>query len=167
MDQKFWEAERRPAPSQARQDALAVLEGMAIHEGDQNEVYVRLAEYGERVYLNLGDEQWRAVEITRDGRHVIGDPPVRFERRVGMKPLPLPRKGGSLNTLRDFINVTDREWPLALASLVGMFNVRGPHAVTTMSGEQGSGKSTNCRVLRRVVDPNEAELRGAPVRHGT
>lgn len=162
LARKLWESEQRAAPAQAMQDALTVLEGMAIHDGAEHKVHVRLAERGESIYLDLADDQWRCVQITCESWHVVDNAPVRFERRHGMKPLPIPREGGSLERLREFINVTDNEWPLVLASLVGSFNVSGPHAVTSMSGEQGSGKSTNCRALRRVIDPNEADLRSAP-----
>ncbi len=38
----------------------------------------------------------------------------------------------------------------------------GPYPVLALDGEQGSGKSTACRMLRRLVDPNKADLRGPP-----
>ncbi len=162
LTKMLWESDQRAAPSQAMQDALSVLEGMAIHDGEEHKVHVRLAERGRNIYLDLADDRWRAVEVTANGWHVVPNPSTRFERRKGMRPLPVPTQGGTLDKLRDFVNVSDKEWPLILASLVGAFNVRGPHAVTIMSGEQGSGKSTNSRVMRQVIDPNEADLRSAP-----
>jgi len=162
LSRQLWEFEHRPAPSQAMQDALSVLEGMAVHDGVEHAVYVRLAEYGDNIYLDLADEQWQVIEISPSGWRVLKNAPVRFERRNGMKPLPVPVTGGSLKAARRFINVTDAEWPLVLAALVSFFNVRGPHAITAMFQEQGSGKTTNCRVMRRIVDPNEADLRSAP-----
>lgn len=158
----LWESEQRAAPAQAMQDALSVLEGMAIHDGSEHKVHVRLAEHGDNVYLDLADDEWTVIEITPYRWRVISESPVRFERRAGMKPLPTPNKSGSLNDLHEFVNVSDNEWPLVLAALVGAMNVKGPHAVVNMSAEQGSGKSTNCRAIRRVIDPNEADLRSAP-----
>ena len=55
--------------------------------------------------LDLGDEEWRAVEIDTTGWRVIDNPPVRFRRAGGMQPLPVPLPGGSVETLRSFLNV--------------------------------------------------------------
>ncbi len=51
---------------------------------------------------------WRAVEIDATGWRVIDNPPVRFRRASGMKPLPIPAPGGSIETLRSFLNVQIR-----------------------------------------------------------
>ncbi len=48
---------------------------------------------------------WRAVEIDATGWRVIDKPPVRFRRAAGMQPLPMPVPGGSIETLRSFLNV--------------------------------------------------------------
>src|SRR5437667_12134418 len=37
-----------------------------------------------------------------------------------------------------------------------------PYPVLALHGEQGSGKSTAARLLRKLVDPNVASLRAAP-----
>src|SRR4029077_12003263 len=62
-------------------------------------------EDGDRVYLDLCDPDWRAVEIGPDGWRIIANPPIRFRRTAGMLPLPLPEPGGSLENLRPFLNV--------------------------------------------------------------
>jgi hypothetical protein len=68
-------------------------------------LFLRVADHDGRIYLDLADEQWRAVEIDSTGWRVIGDPPVRFRRRGSMRPLPVPVRGGSLDTLRKYLNV--------------------------------------------------------------
>ena len=52
-----------------------------------------------RLYLDLADEHWRAVAIGPDGWRVLGSPPVRFRRALGMLPLPVPERGGSIEAL--------------------------------------------------------------------
>lgn len=79
----------QPAASHL-QAALNLLEGVALHECEQLDVHLRLAEYAGRVYLDLADEHWRAIEIDATGWRVIADPPVRFRRSPIMLPLPLP-----------------------------------------------------------------------------
>ncbi len=51
---------------------------------------------------------------------------------------------------------------LFAAWLVGALHPAGPYAVLAVDGEQGSAKSTTCRMLRRLVDPNKADLRAPP-----
>jgi hypothetical protein len=56
------------------------------------------------------------VEIDATGWRVIDNPPVRFRRASGMKPIPIPAMGGSVETLRSFLNVqTDADFVLVVA----------------------------------------------------
>ncbi len=64
--------------------------------------------------------------------------------------------------LRKFLNVGDDYWPLVLGWLVAALRPRGPYPVLCLHGEQGSAKSTTALILRSLVDPNAAPLRGEP-----
>ena len=111
--------------------------------------------------MDLSNEKWEAVKVTRDGWQVVLDPPVRFRRPQGMFPLPTPIKNGSLAHLRDMVNVgSDSDWALLLGWLIQALRPTGPYPILVLHGEQGSAKSTVARILRRLVDPNKAELRG-------
>ena len=50
---------------------------------------------------------------------------------------------------------------LFVGYLVGMFGP-GPFAILAIYGEQGSAKSTLCRIIRQLIDPNTAGLRSQP-----
>ena len=121
-----------------------------------------IAQLGEYIYLDLGDEAWRGVEITRTGWKVIDAPPVRFIRPEGMLPLPEPVAGGELSKLREFLNVSDDDWPLVAGYEIGLTRPRGPYPVLELLGEQGSAKSSAGRFIRRVVDPYSPLDRGQP-----
>ncbi len=77
--------------------AAAVLLGTRLHRGHRSSmppersIHVRVAAHAGRLYLDLADERWRAVEIGTEGWRVIATPPVRFRRPEGMLPLPEPR----------------------------------------------------------------------------
>jgi hypothetical protein len=152
------------APSSGiMQDVLGVLESRARFDGEARAVGVRVLGACGRVYLDLGDERWRAVEIGPDGWRVLADPPVHFRRPRGMLALPEPARGGSLSELRQLANVgTDTDWRLAVAWLVQALMPTGPYPVLCVHGEQGAAKSTFCRMLRGTIDPNLAPLRSAP-----
>ena len=78
-----------------------------------------------------------------------------------MFPLPTPIRNGSLAHLRDMVNVgSDGDWALLLGWLVQALRPSVPYPILVLHGEQGSAKSTVARILRRLVDPNKAELRG-------
>jgi hypothetical protein len=126
-------------------------------------VHVRVGEVNGRLYLDLGDENWRAVEIDSASWRVIDNPPVRFRRAAGMQPLPMPVPSGSVETLRSFLNVkADADFVLAVAWLLACLRNRGPYPVMVLSGEQGSAKSTFSAILRALLDPNTAPLRALP-----
>ncbi|MDF0591730.1 bifunctional DNA primase/polymerase [Candidatus Methanocrinis natronophilus] len=161
----IYEEEGRTAKGSAVADALAVLEGIAIHEGETHPVYVRLAEYDGKFYLDLGGEDWKAVEIGADGWRVISsdEVPVKFRRAKGMLELPEPDRDGDLEDLRRILNLPEgASWMLIQAWLVQAFKPTGPYPVLIVDGEQGSGKSWLGRILRHLIDPNKSPLRRPP-----
>jgi hypothetical protein len=158
-------------PTRALADVVAHFESIALFEGREEEVATRVAWSGGRVYVDLADEAWRAVEISVDGWRVISsaDVPVRFVRAKGMLPLPEPVEGSAddLAILRGLLNIGDsdvgeRNWRLICAWLVQAFNPKGPYPVLTVLGSQGSAKSTAQKILRNIVDPSSVPLRSAP-----
>ena len=121
------------------------------------------AEFNGKLYLDLCDPDWRVVEIDSAGWRIIDNPPVRFRRTSGMRPLPEPIPGGSIETLRSFLNVrSDDDFVLVVSTVLAYLRNRGPYPVLVLSGEQGSAKSTFSRIVRALIDPNTAPLRALP-----
>ena len=129
----------------------------------QARAYFRASGTTKWYYVDLADDDWRAIEITPRGWSVASCPPVRFVRPRGLRPLPAPRAGGTLGDLERFLNVrTEGDLKLVLGWLVMAFNPRGPYPILVLNGEQGSAKSTAARLLRSIVDPSQAPLRSPP-----
>jgi hypothetical protein len=140
-----------------------VIEAKAHFDAPELPVFIRVGGVDDKLYLDLGDEAWRAVEITTTGWRVVENPPVRFRRAAGMQPLPIPMPGGSVETLRSFLNVqSDTDFVLVVAWALAVLRNRGPYPVMVLSGEQGSAKSTFSAILRALLDPNTAPLRALP-----
>ena len=159
----FFEVTRGAPSSEALQSALNVIEAKAHFDAPERVVHVRVGGLDDRLYLDLGDETWRAVEIDATGWRVIDNPPVRFRRASGMQPLPMPAPGGSVETLRSFLNVkSGTDFVLVVAWALACLRNRGPYPVIVLSGEQGSAKSTFSAILRALLDPNVAPLRALP-----
>src|SRR5262249_46835016 len=124
---------------------------------------LRVAGHAGRSYIDLGDPDWRAIEIDEDGWRVIDDPPVRFRRPAGMRALPEPTRGGDISTLRSLVNVKDdNDFVLLVCGLLAAMRDRGPYPVLAISGEQGTAKSTLVAILRALIDPNMSPLRALP-----
>ena len=156
---QFFEEQQKAINSDALSSAVNLMEAMALFDGDEHHVCVRVAEHNGNIYLDLCNPEWQVVEITPSGWQVIDEPPVRFRRSRGMLPLPAPEKGGTVDQMRSFLNVDDATWRLIVAWLLAALRPRGPYPMLALFGEQGSGKSTAGRLLRALVDPNAAPLR--------
>jgi hypothetical protein len=163
LSKKFYDAFGKVPGSQALQDAQNVISGKAVHEGEERQVAVRIAEHEGCVYLDLADPSWRVVRIGPAGWKMKAECPVKFIRRRGMLALPEPVSGGKLEELRPLVNLPeDRQWHLAVAWLVATIRHGLPFPILVVNGEQGSAKSTLCRMLRALVDPNKSPLRRPP-----
>lgn len=160
----YWKAEEKVPSTKALQDAISALMGRARFGSPEEEIFVRLAEKNGRIYLDLANEKWQVIEISDVGWRTIeaADSPAKFRRPKGLLPLPIPQGGGCPRDLKNWINVSDEQFPLAAIWLIACFRTGRPFPVLILNGEQGSAKSTTSRVLRRMIDPNVSELRTAP-----
>jgi len=146
-------------------DAIRQLESIAIFEGRQEDVYIRTAGHDGCVYIDTGDDEWRAIEVSAEGwRVVAGDEiPVKFIRPKGLLalPEPVPSGEGSLEPLMQLLNLGEgddaqRNRSLILAWLSHAYLPTGPFPVLTLTGPQGAAKSHALRILRNLVDPSVA-----------
>jgi hypothetical protein len=146
----YYESTQGAPSSEAMTAALGVLEARAQFDAPEHDVNVRVAGHEGAIYIDLADADWRAVEIDDDGWRIIDDAPVYFRRSAGMKPLPVPVTGGSLEKdLRPLLNVkTDAEFVLTVSWPLAALRDRGPYPMLDLAGEQGSAKSFRARILR-------------------
>jgi hypothetical protein len=157
---RYYQATGAAASAAEIRSALDLLEAQAQFDGPERAVHVRIAEHAGHIYLDLADEQWRAVDIGPDGWRVIGCPPVRFRRPAGILPLPVPQQGGSIEVLNSFLNLVSRDdFELIVAWLMAALRPNGPYPLLAISGEQGSAKTVLSKLLKALIDPNAAPVR--------
>jgi phage/plasmid primase-like uncharacterized protein len=168
IKRQFFNETRSSPSSEALQGAISTIEAMADADGPQRDVFVRVALFGGKVYLDLTDDKWRAVEIGADGWCVVDRPPVRFRRHSTARPLPEPLRGGSISELRPVLNIKpdqegDKDFVLCVGFLLGsLYPHKGGHAILTLTGVPGAAKSTRTEFLRRAVDPAQPLLKRLP-----
>jgi hypothetical protein len=141
---------------------LEYLTAKALFDGPEKKVFLRVGEDDHILYIDLCDAKWRAVRISPDGWEIVDQPEVFFRREHGMKPLPVPESGGSLDELAHFLNVSREQFVLVKGWLLAALRPKGPYPLLVAIGAAGSAKSNLCRMLRSLVDPNSSPLNSPP-----
>jgi hypothetical protein len=171
LRQRFYETTGASPHREALLQACEQLEARALFRGEEHEAHVRVAGVGgealEAVWVDLGDSTSRAVEITQRGWTLVDKPRgVFFLRKRGMRPLPVPEAAGPdenpLGWFRHTFHLDEAQYVLLCGFLVSTLHPHHPFPILEITGEQGSGKSLLTRLLRELIDPNEAPLRSPP-----
>ncbi len=144
-------------------DIIALLEALAA-EGREVDVHIRVANVGDKVFLDIGDQERHQVIIATEGSTVIpsSSSSVHFIRPAKMQPLPIPAIPGDITPLFRFINTSWDHMILIVSWLVMALLGIVPCPALCIEGEQGSGKSTLCRMLRWLIDPSLPAISSMP-----
>ena len=160
---RFFQNTKSAIGGQSMQDALSVLSSKALFQGEEKEVSLRVAEADGDIYLDLGNGDWQAIRVTPHGWSLTNTPPVSFRRPKSMMALPIPIPGGSVDLLREVVNISDdRQWTLFIGTILAALRPLGPYPVLALDGEQGTGKSHIARTVKSLIDPARAGNRGEP-----
>jgi hypothetical protein len=172
LGHRFFKATGAAASKQATEEALSHAEALALFEGQEHVPYIRHGHLDNRLYLDMADESWRAVEITPGEWQIIDRAPVKFVRSDHMLPLPVPVRSTAAgisigmqlrNELGEIIPVeTEGDYTLIIAWLLMNFHPKGPYPGLGFNGPDGSGKTSAGRVVKRILDPDMAPDRSPP-----
>lgn len=156
----FYKKKGRVISSQACKDAVEVLIARAIHDCKQKSVFLRVAPHEKSLIVNLADDDGNVVVIDKNGYRITKDSPVVFIKSSGMGALPEPKSGGDLREFKKLLGLSDINFCRVLAFIIGCLKPDGPYLFLLVEGEQGSGKSFLCLLLKMLIDPsNAAKLR--------
>ncbi len=146
-----------PSPGAIR-GAVGMLEARARFIGDIPEVFIRTGrngnDDGSAYFLDLGDRSGKAIAISDRGWFKVDRPDVHFRRPAGHQSLPMPSRGGSIELLRPYVNLTEADFRLMVVWLTAVLRPVGPYPILVLNGEQGAAKSTLVKVLRLLIDPH-------------
>ncbi len=157
-------ATRKLPQPEAISAVVGALEAKGEFDGELADVFLRVARggSGSSYFLDLADREGRVIEIRADGWEPVARPPVFFRRPRGQLPLPMPARDGSVELLKKYVNVDERDWPLFIGWLTAALRPVGPHPILVVTGEQGSAKTTLLKVCRRLIDPHSSPVRSQP-----
>jgi len=161
----LWKTYEKAPNQEALGSALNVLEAQC-QEGPTRKLYNRVAP-GEdsSIWIDMTDEKWRAIHVTKEGWQIVDNPPILFRRYSHQKAIPEPVRGGNVNQILEFANVkNEADRLLFVVTNVTYFIPGIPHVILVFFGPQGSGKTWSLRVIRCLVDPSQLDLLNLPRR---
>ena len=154
----------KSAPSKVSLDtAISTIKAIASFEGDKRDVYLRVAQVDNSMYIDLCNDSWQVIEVDIKGWRVLDKSPVCFTRTGNMRPLPIPVEDGDISLLLKHINIEKKDLPLAVGWLLMSLQAGlGTYPVMILNGSAGTGKTTASRMFRELVDPNKVDLLSKP-----
>jgi hypothetical protein len=134
--------------------AITVLQGKAIHENAEFSLNSRIAKKDDVFWYDLC--QGKAIKITPHGWK-IADAPILFKRYSHQQRQIIPIPKGDARAVFQFLNVDKGNELLVLVYIISCFIPDIPHPIFHPHGPQGSGKTTLCRIIKRIADPSAVE----------
>jgi len=129
-------------------------------------VFRRFAPIGAAIYIDLCTPDFAAVKITGNSVSLEYDPPAKFIRSKVQQPIGAPVLNAvpkDLERLCDYVYFkTKEDFILFVSWLIGCMNSDGGYPVLFLVGEQGSAKSTICRLIKNLLDDSSVALRNLP-----
>lgn len=112
----------------------------------------RLTTIDDKIYYDLG---LSVVEVTKDGWKICENSNLAFRSYPVMKSQVTPTTGGNLNWLLDLFQIQeDSDRALLLAWIVAGFVPEIAHPILAVHGQQGSAKTTLCKLIVDLIDPS-------------
>lgn len=157
----YFDATGKVPGGNAITDALRTLRGQVRNEVPKP-IHLRVAEHNSGIVLDLGTTDGKCVLIENGKWKISERSPILFRRnKLGMA-FALPKESGKLDDLRKLLNVDESGFRLIIGWLISTLKAENPQVILTLTGSQGTAKSTAARFLGRLIDPNEAGLSSQP-----
>ena len=142
-------------------DAITTLCAVGKFQGPEHRVWLRTAQVRDTLFIDPGWQDWRLIEVDAQGWRTTDSGPM-FRRPGAFKPMAAPSAEADFGLLWHHISVPEDQRVLIAAWLLAAVRPDFPCPILLFSGEQGTGKSTTARMLRRLIDPSASPLRSPP-----
>lgn len=158
LSKLYWETFHKSVQSNVIDASIATLEGLALATANRVDVYNRVARSGENIYYDIGDDK-HVVVINKKGWKVETNAPIFFRRYKHQLAQTLPVKGGSLESITEYLNVASDDYKILLTTYLPVALIADiPRQLLLIHGPQGAGKSTALSLIRSLIDPSTIPL---------
>jgi len=148
----------RSVNAQTLREVMGVLKARALFDGPQIDTFLRVAGDDKSVSIYTNNERAETVVTNKDGHHIPKEPLFIHVSSPLMKELPLPQPsdGSALTRFQELLGLEDHNFHRIIAAVICFLHPTGPYPILIVQGEQGSGKSELCRMVKSLVDPSAA-----------
>ncbi|MDD5428310.1 MAG: hypothetical protein PHI58_03620 [Candidatus Omnitrophica bacterium] len=127
----------------------------------QVELFNRVGWHDNKIFYDLTAVDHKGVEVSASGWRVTQLPPI-FRRYQHQVEQVTPAQGGDAKDFLRFCNIAGEDSCLLLTAIASYFIPNFPHVIISMTGEQGTAKSSNSRKIKELVDPSRVILTSSP-----
>jgi len=153
----YYNAYGQPISNDAIKQVLGACSAKAMYDNPNSvSLSVRVAERDNEFWYDLTNNDWQAVKISKNGWCIENEPPILFNRFRHQSQQIIPKNGGNINKILDYVNLKDNK-TLFLCWLVSCFVPNIPHSAIILHGEKGAAKSTASELLKNLIDPSSLE----------
>lgn len=133
--------------------------GEAKYGSGEKPLHTRYAWHEDSIWVDLDGS--RAIKIDGTGWDIVDEPPVLFRQFPHQCALPIPLQGGNPTKLLDLLNISDINIRNLLMGYMVACMIPGiPLPVLIIHGQQGTGKTTILKAIKRLIDPSTVLIQG-------
>lgn len=162
LSKLFYEEFGKAIGERPMEEVLRLLDAKAQFAAPLCPVSLRVAGDSSEIAIDLGREDGLLVKLTATSWSLQHEPRIKLVRSPGFGQLPSPVNNGNLRDLQALLGLDEQNWQLVLAFLLLCLRPKGPYMLLLVEGEQGTGKSFLCKILKMIIDPNQIEKARLP-----
>lgn len=138
-------------------DTLSYLSVLASEQKERFHIYHRCGSKDGNIYVDMQNEDYESIEISKDGVAIVPTPPRLFQRLALDKEQIEPEYDEGFDyfgTIELLLNLKTREEAELLGiTLITLFIPDIAKPIILFSGPHASGKSTACSILQDCISP--------------
>ncbi len=141
-----------------------ILEQKALESNNLKPIYRRIGRNANAIYYDLANHNHKVVKVEAEGYKIITKSKLNFLQVSNTRPQVIPKSGsGSVKyVLKHFRFKEKSDKLLFLVYLISCLIPDIPHPILIFAGDKGAAKSTSMRMLRKIIDPANADLMAIP-----
>jgi DNA polymerase elongation subunit (family B) len=159
---------KKVASSEPMNTAIQTTLAKSLFSGQERTLNLRVAWdiQNREIHYDLGDAEWRCIKITTNDWEITPHSDnvlfTRFNQKAQIEP-DRSYPPDIFDRFHDLMHIKDSKHRLlSKVWIISLLIPDLPHPINITFGEKGSSKSTSCRLVKRLVDPDKLELLTIP-----